>query len=223
MGLIFTGKKNPTLQLFSLLKLVRVTRLSRIIARLNVPADIKNYMKLFQLIFMIVLYMHCQGCAWYFIVIQSGAWIPALDGPDPNADFYSDDTSFYRKYLTSFYSSILLLTSNDLGPVGRFQTIIVVSGILMGSIANANIFGNMALLISEMNKKEENFQMIIDTSNTAMKNLDLPPSIHVRIVTYLNYIYPGMDQQKELLLFFQAISPSLKDEVCRHIFAVALK
>jgi hypothetical protein len=44
---IFTGERNPTLQLFSLLKLVRVTRLSIIISRLNVPAAIKNYMKLF--------------------------------------------------------------------------------------------------------------------------------------------------------------------------------
>lgn len=47
VAFIFTGTKNPQLMLFSLLKLVRVTRLSRIIARLNVAADIKNYMKLF--------------------------------------------------------------------------------------------------------------------------------------------------------------------------------
>ena len=59
VAFIFTGERNPQLMLFSLLKLVRVTRLSRIIARLNVPSDIKNYMKLFQLVFMIVLYMHC--------------------------------------------------------------------------------------------------------------------------------------------------------------------
>lgn len=64
---------------------------------------------------------------------------------------------------------------------------------------------------------------MIDTSNTAMKNLDLPPHIHIRIVTYLNYIYSGMDSQKELKSFFEAISPALKDEVCRHIFAVALR
>jgi hypothetical protein len=68
VAFIFTGTRNPQLMLFSLLKLVRVTRLSRIIARLNVPSDIKNYLKLFQLVFMIVLYMHCQGCAWYWLV-----------------------------------------------------------------------------------------------------------------------------------------------------------
>lgn len=193
MGAIFTGSRDPTLQLFSLLKLVRVTRLSRIIARLNVPADIKNSLKLFQLIFMIVLYMHCQGCAWYFLVVQDEQWRPALDSADPDADFYSEDTTLFRKYITSFYSSILLLTSNDLGPVGRLQTIVVTSCVLMGAICNANIFGNMALLISDMNIKNNNFQSMIDTSNTAMKHLKLPTPIHVRIVTYLNYIYQGKD------------------------------
>jgi len=36
---------------------------------------------------------------------------------------------------------------------------------------------------------------MIDTSNTAMNHLKLPKDIHVRIVTYLNYIYQGKDQQ----------------------------
>lgn len=80
-------------------------------------------------------------------------WRPALDGPDPDADFYSEDTTLFHKYISSFYSSILLLTSNDLGPVGRLQTTVVTTCVLMGAICNANIFGNMALLISDMNRK----------------------------------------------------------------------
>ena len=153
------------------------------------PADVKNSLKLFQLIFMIVLYMHCQGCAWYFLVIQDEQWAPALDSADPDADFYSPETTLWHKYITSFYSSIFLLTSNDLGPVGRLQTTTVTACVLMGAICNANIFGNMALLISDMNRKNDQFQTMIDTSNTAMNHLKLPKDIHVRIVTYLNYIY----------------------------------
>jgi hypothetical protein len=47
IAFVFTGNRSPKLMLFSLLKLVRITRLSRIIARLNVAASIKNYLKLF--------------------------------------------------------------------------------------------------------------------------------------------------------------------------------
>ena len=64
---LFTQTKTPTLQLFSLFKLVRVTRLGRIIARLNVKQDVKNGLKLFQLIFFIVMYIHCLACLWFLI------------------------------------------------------------------------------------------------------------------------------------------------------------
>jgi len=51
----------------------------------------------------------------------------------------------------------MLLTGNDISPANLFQTSIVITGILMGSIANANIFGNMALIISNMNQKTAEF------------------------------------------------------------------
>jgi hypothetical protein len=64
---------------------------------------------------------------------------------------------------------------------------------------------------------------MIDTSNTAMKNLKLPAPTHTKIVAYLNYIYLSMDQQKELRTFFDSISPTLMDEVVVYIFAYALR
>lgn len=166
---------------------------------------------------MIVLYMHCQGCAWFWIVKDGQLWIPPIDGADPDADFYN--ASIFRMYIESYYYAILLLCANDIGPVGTLQVFVVCVCILMGAIANANIFGNMAVLISEMQRKNQEFQQIIDTSNTAMKNLKLPSDIHSRIVTYLNYTYDSMDQQKELKFFFDTMSPNLKDEVVRFIFA----
>ena len=75
-------------------------------------------------------------------------WTPPIDSADPEADFYN--TNLGHKYFESFYYAILLLTANDIGPVGVLQIIIVASCILMGAISNANIFGNMAVLISEM-------------------------------------------------------------------------
>ena len=53
-------------------------------------------------------------------------------------------------YIESYYYAILLLCANDIGPVGSLQVFIVCLCILLGAIANANIFGNMAVLISEM-------------------------------------------------------------------------
>ena len=66
---IFTTSSSTILQLFSLLKMVRISRLNRIIERLNVAQDMKNSLKLFKLIFMIIIYVHCLACLWYVIVM----------------------------------------------------------------------------------------------------------------------------------------------------------
>jgi len=57
-------------QLLGVLKLMRVLRLSRIITYLNVKGDVKVSLKLSKLIYYLVMYLHCQGCTWYFIVKQ---------------------------------------------------------------------------------------------------------------------------------------------------------
>lgn len=44
----------------------------------------------------------------------------------------------------------------------------------MGAIINANIFGELAVIASNLNMKAALFQQKIDIVNTAMKNLKLP-------------------------------------------------
>jgi len=130
--------------MFSLLKLFRVTRLSRIIARLNVSEDTKNTLKLSQLIFFIVLYIHCSGCAWWSIVIIDKTWTAPCDLGTTH-DIYSEP--LLRQYFISIYYSVLLMTGNDSFPVGDLQVLFVVVANTLGAIINANILGNMAVLI----------------------------------------------------------------------------
>lgn len=112
---LITGTENKVLAMLSLLKLFRVTRLSRIIARLNVSEDTKNSLKLFQLIFFIVMYIHCMGCAWFSIAKIDETWVPPLDlGSDHN--IYEE--SLLRQYFIGIYHSVLMMMGNDIYPVG---------------------------------------------------------------------------------------------------------
>lgn len=162
---LITQTENKVLAMFSLLKLFRVTRLSRIIARLNVSEDTKNSLKLFQLIFFIIMYIHCSGCAWFSIVKIDETWIAPLDmGSDQN--LYEND--LLRQYFIAVYHSVLLMMGNDIFPVGDLQVFFVVLSNTLGAIINANILGNMAVLIQDLNKKTDAFQKKLDQVNTAM-------------------------------------------------------
>lgn len=146
----------------------------------------KNALKLFKLIFVIIIYIHCLACLWYVIVTNAEEWKPPLDYIDPDADFYNSSLS--NKYFVTLYHAVLLLTGNDILPRGTFQVVFVACLITLGAIINANIFGNMALIISDLNKKSAEFQGQIDTANTAMKNMKLPQEIQDRVISYLQYI-----------------------------------
>jgi hypothetical protein len=62
IGLFAGGSTTDQLQLFGILKLIRIARLSRIIAYMNVKEDFKLILKLIKLIFFLVMYLHLLGC-----------------------------------------------------------------------------------------------------------------------------------------------------------------
>jgi hypothetical protein len=94
-----------------------------------------------------------------------------------------------------------MLNGNEIGP-RTIQTLVFVSTVLIiGAMVNANIFGNMAVIIQEMNKKDSRFQEKIDIANTAMKNLNIKKELQDKVINYLLYTQSNRDQQKELQEF----------------------
>ena len=215
------GSNTFLLQMFGLLKLVRVLRLSRLITYLNLKNNVKMSLKLIKLIFFLVMYLHCLGCLWYFIVKQEKAWIPPLDYVFITTDIYNE-SSFY-KYVSSLYHAVLMLGGNDVGPRDAFQTTFVTFMLIMAAIINANIFGNMAVLIQSLNRKATTFQEKMEYASETMKNLRIPELIQDDVKTYLTYTQTTSDHQKDLDMFLNMLSPSLRQQVSVHIFLASMK
>lgn len=66
--------------LLGLLKLTRVFRLGKLIAGLHTKKSIKTALKLGKLVFLLLVYLHCQGCLWFYIINLSASWQPEGDG-----------------------------------------------------------------------------------------------------------------------------------------------
>lgn len=115
-----------------------------------------------------------------------------------------------------------MLGGNDVGPRGTFQLMFVFIVLILGAIINANIFGNMAVLISAYNRKASIFQEKLETANETMKNLKIPDKIQDDVKSYLTYTQSTLDHQNELDKFLTMLSPSLKREISRHINLDAL-
>ena len=213
-----TQQRNNSLSfnLISLLKLVRVLRLSRLITYMSIKSDVKISLKLAKLIFFVIIYIHCLGCLWFFIVKQDEVWVPPLDANTLQTDLYF--SSAIIQYWTSLYHSILMLWGNDIMPKGWYQLIFVSIAIFFGAIVNANIFGNIAVVYQSLNRKASNFEEKIEFADETMKNLKINETLQEQVNIYLNYTRTSSDHQQELDKFLSMLSPSLKQQVTRHIF-----
>jgi len=143
-------------------------------------------------------------------------WIPPLDYVWIETHIYTDTVSM--QYWNAVYHSTLLLAGNDIGPRRDLQLFFCITTLLICAIINANIFGNLAVLVSALNRKSTKFQEKLDTVNTAMKNMKLPEETQKKVQNYIMSTQSTLDHQQEMDAFLKLISPSLRLEVTKHIF-----
>lgn len=134
--------------------------------------------------------------------------------------FYAE--SLFFRYLSSLYHAVLLLTGNDIGPRTEPQLIFLIVTLTMGAIINANIIGELAVILAKLNRKATIFQAKLDTANEAMRHLGLPEKLQVEITGFLTYSKSLLESQEELEAFLMMISPSARQKVLKHMFRDAL-
>ena len=112
-------------------------------------------MKLLQLLLFLILYIHLCGCFWFIIVDSDRVWIPTTDFITFGTDLY--DQSLWHKYWYSIYHSTFLLIGAEMGPRNNEQRFISGFMILAGAFLTAVLFGEMATLMSDLNRKNAEF------------------------------------------------------------------
>ncbi len=80
-----------------------------------------------------------------------------------------------------------------MGPRTNFELGFVGSSMVAGAVINANIFGEMAVLVQMISRKSSRFQEQIDSSNTAMKNIRLTQDLQSNIRDYLIFTQSTLD------------------------------
>jgi hypothetical protein len=81
LAAIFSGdqNKNTMLSLFGILKLIRILRISSVIMNLNLSQELKALLKILNLMFNMIIYIHLMACIWYYFVSIHEEWIPNMD------------------------------------------------------------------------------------------------------------------------------------------------
>ncbi|CAI2376170.1 unnamed protein product [Moneuplotes crassus] len=209
------------LAVLGMLKLIRTARISKIIQHLKVKQITKTYLKTVQLLFNILLYIHLQACIWWIIVKVEKSWVPNMDFIFYSTQIYKE--GIWHQYWSSIYHSVMLFGINEMA--ARTTLVLIASSFIMllSAMVNANLIGQVAVLVSDMSKKSVKFQQQQDTCNTAMANMKIPQITRKKVREYLLNTQSTQDQQEELNDFLKNISPSLRMKVSVHIFSDILR
>lgn len=153
---------------------------------------------------------------WFYIARQNEIWIPPLEINSSEPEIYKKGP--LAQYFVSIYYSVLMLAGNDMSPQGDLQIIFATIFILAASIINASIFGNIAVILQQINRKQSSFHEKVENATSTMRNMIIPEELQNQVLSYLISTQTTLDQQKEFDYFLKLLSPSLRSQVTKHIF-----
>ena len=109
------------------------------------------------MVFILILYIHVIACLLWKVFSIEKTWIPAVDFIYVESRIFDEATSFGKKYFSMCYHAIMVFGLNEVAPRSLLETFIVILMMIASAIANAFIFGEMAVLVQEMDKKDIEF------------------------------------------------------------------
>ena len=199
------------------------------------PEDLKAIVNLVKLVFYLLILLNIQACLWYYAVNFNKDEVVVYDGVERSAQWYPPtewlnyvDNTFYdgdrfKRYAASFYTSLLFLGQNEIGPVNIIEQAVAVTLLVISLIVNVNLFGEVSVLITTISKRATENQNQLDESNSVMGNINLPNEQQDQIREYFLKTHQSKVMQEELDIFLSMLSPSLKLVVQNQIFITKLK
>ena len=138
----------PSFQIFGIFKMIRILRIGGIISRLTLPEETKAILNLCKLLFYLLLILHLLACSLYFSCDINAntidfegydlTWIPPLDWLNyKQSVLFKDETSKPERYLSMLYYAVLMLGSNEMGPVNTAELVFCVMALITTNIMNA--------------------------------------------------------------------------------------
>lgn len=190
IGLILTIASAPedsavhVLRVLALIKLFHVSKTLQRIGGTNINPAI---LRLFLLVFWILLAAHVISCGWIFLTETPAAGMRN-----------------YQRYIEAFYWTITTLTTigyGDITPDGTGQTIFVIFIEILGAGMYGLVIGNIANLIANIDIAKTQYKEKLDKINIFLKYRDIPTDLQKKINDYYNYLWEsrrGYDESSVL-------------------------
>lgn len=210
------------LSALGLLKLIRLSRIYPTLRKQNLSSEKKIIIKLFLMMFIVVVALHMFSSVWFFFVSENQRWVHNMDfmynGQDtayqPYFEADAEDENFWRRYLIMMYTGFYLFGVGEVVPRSSWQEFFGAFMLLAFSqIANAAIIGFILTYMEELNRESSEYSKKISLCNTAMLNLKLSTPLKTEIMKFVMSTHHTKKLQQEYEYFMKDLTPYYQSKV----------
>ena len=190
-------------QWLSFVKCFRLLRMGRVFKYSTNPFGNANVTRIARMLVFFALVTHIVACLWFLVGVNEytsdslyGGWCgnylsnkSALTGEMVTE---LNDVEWWSWYLVSFYWSTTTLTTvgyGDYVPLSPNEMLYATITELLGSVLTAVIFGEMAMLITKIDKVYQNYRDRIDAANEFIRLHKLPNLLKDRVRRFVDYTF----------------------------------
>jgi len=205
-------------------RLLRVSTLVRVLEKWAAS----NTLRLMKMLACFVLFSHWMACGWgyvgYYMPESSASspeyasWFEALKVSDEERGL--PEPSLTRFYTVAFYWVVTTITSTGYGdilPITITEIRFTIAVEIFGGILFAAIFGNLAVLISSLDKAYERYQKHMESVAEFVKVNKLTEELKLRVVSYFDYMWTK-DKGLETHLLMNQLPSGMAMDVYLHSF-----
>jgi len=132
--------------------------------------------------------------------------------------FERGNYNIWFRYKSMMYYALLMLGGNEIGPVNEIEMTFVFCNMIAAALLKALLFGDIAGLISALEKKNVALQETLDGAFFVMMKIGLEEEEQNQIRDFLLVTNYAKTKQDDLDVFFTTLSPSLIQKVQNYLY-----
>ena len=204
----------------NLLRLFRLTRLTKLVSKFKFSKKQKDSLKLVYLFMIAIIIDHCCTCLWYSITAIEERWYPGRDRA-LGLSIYQEEL-FTQYWMCFYYVSMMMQFGGEVYPITHLETVTCLIFELIGIILMTIIYGNIIEIVSrgmkDATKLDENLSLL----NSIDDRLNLPKKLVEEITDYFVNIHNSDSFREELTEFVKSLPPSLSKSVYKYLLSKCL-